>query len=100
MIATPASVERVQKCAFNFEIYRFLKKATNLPHLPLFFKLGAPFSEILVDKIRHLFRFNVMPSLIHHHPERSEESIQTDGRTDRDRSTLRCRGHRDRGHRS
>ena len=26
MIATPASAERVQKCNFNFEIYRFLKK--------------------------------------------------------------------------
>ena len=35
MIATPASAERVQKCVFNFEIHRFLKKAANLPHPPL-----------------------------------------------------------------
>ena len=34
IIATPASAERVQKCVFNFEIYCFLKKTTNLPHLP------------------------------------------------------------------
>ena len=31
----PVSVERVQKCVVNFEIYRFLKKAANLPHPPL-----------------------------------------------------------------
>ena len=35
MNATPASVERVQKYVFNFEIYRFMKKAVNLPHPPL-----------------------------------------------------------------
>ena len=35
MIATPASVERVEKCVFNFEIYCFLKNAANLPHSPL-----------------------------------------------------------------
>ena len=39
MIATPARVEKVQKCAFNFEIYRFLKKAANLPHPPLPFTI-------------------------------------------------------------
>ena len=32
MIATPVSAERVQKCVFNFEIYRFLKKTANLSH--------------------------------------------------------------------
>ena len=35
MNVPPASVERVQKCVVNFEIYRFLKKAANLPHPPL-----------------------------------------------------------------
>ena len=39
MNVPPASVERVQKCAVNFEIYRFLKKAANLPHPPLLFLL-------------------------------------------------------------
>ena len=34
MNATPASVERVQKCVFNIEIYRFLKIG-QLPHSPL-----------------------------------------------------------------
>ena len=37
MIATPVSAERVQKCVFNFEIYRFLKKTANLPH-PFYLK--------------------------------------------------------------
>ena len=32
---TPASGERVQKYDFNFEIYRFVKKAAKLPHPPL-----------------------------------------------------------------
>ena len=32
---TPASGERVQKYVFNFEIYRFAKKAAKLPHPPL-----------------------------------------------------------------
>ena len=36
MNVQPVSVERVQKCVVNFEIYRFLKKAANLPHPPLF----------------------------------------------------------------
>ena len=36
MNVPPVSVERVQKCVVNFEIYRFLKKAANLPHPPLF----------------------------------------------------------------
>ena len=35
MNVPPVSVERVQKCAVNFDIYRFLKKAANLPHPPL-----------------------------------------------------------------
>ena len=36
MNVPPVSVERVQKCVVNFEIYRFLKKKTaNLPHPPL-----------------------------------------------------------------
>ena len=35
MNVPPASVERVQKCLVNFEIYRFLKKTANLPHPPL-----------------------------------------------------------------
>ena len=35
MNATPASVERVQKYVFNFEIYCFMKRAVNLPHPPL-----------------------------------------------------------------
>ena len=35
MNVPPVSVERVQKCVINFEIYRFLKKAANLPHPPL-----------------------------------------------------------------
>ena len=35
MNVPPVSVERVQKCVVNFEIYRFLKKAANLPHPPL-----------------------------------------------------------------
>ena len=34
MIATPASAERVQKCIFDFEIYRFLKKRSIYPILP------------------------------------------------------------------
>ena len=34
MIATPASVERVEKCVFNFEIYRFLKKGQFTPFSP------------------------------------------------------------------
>ena len=32
---TPASGERVQKYVFDFEIYRFAKKAAKLPHPPL-----------------------------------------------------------------
>ena len=35
MDVPPVSVERVQKGVVNFEIYRFLKKAANLPHPPL-----------------------------------------------------------------
>ena len=35
MNVPPVSVERVQKCVVNFEIYRFLKKSANLPHPPL-----------------------------------------------------------------
>ena len=35
MNVPPVSVERVQKCVVNLEIYRFLKKAANLPHPPL-----------------------------------------------------------------
>ena len=35
MNVPPVSVEGVQKCVVNFEIYRFLKKAANLPHPPL-----------------------------------------------------------------
>ena len=34
MNVPPVSVEGVQKCVVNFEIYRFLKKAANLPHPP------------------------------------------------------------------
>ena len=34
MITTPASVERVEKYVFNFEIYRFLKKRPIYPILP------------------------------------------------------------------
>ena len=34
MIAIPASSERVQKCVFNFEIYRILKKRPIYPILP------------------------------------------------------------------
>ena len=37
MNVRPVSVERVQKCVVNFEIYRFLKKAANLPHPPLLY---------------------------------------------------------------
>ena len=37
MNVPPVSVERVQKCVVNFERYRFLKKAANLPHPPLLF---------------------------------------------------------------
>ena len=37
MNAPPVSVERVQKCVVNFEIYCFLKKAANLPHSPYHF---------------------------------------------------------------
>ena len=36
MNVTPASVERVQKCVFNFEIYSFLKKKVNSHHFPLY----------------------------------------------------------------
>ena len=36
MNVPPVSVERVQKCVVNFEAYRFLKKAANLPHPPLY----------------------------------------------------------------
>ena len=42
MNVPPVSVERVQKCVVNFEIYRFLKKAANLPHPPLFISAGWP----------------------------------------------------------
>ena len=35
MNATPVSVERLQKCVFKFEIYRFYKKTNNLLHSPL-----------------------------------------------------------------
>ena len=34
MNVTPASVERVQKCVLNFEIYSFLKKKLIHPILP------------------------------------------------------------------
>ena len=40
MNVPPVSVERVQKCVVNFEIYRFLKKAANLPHPPLLALMG------------------------------------------------------------
>ena len=47
MSASPASVERVQKYVFNFEIYRFVKKRPIYPILPyvaaitcIFFKLS------------------------------------------------------------
>ena len=40
MNATPASVERKQKCGVHFEIYRFLKKAVNLPHYPYLIQLS------------------------------------------------------------
>ena len=46
MNVPPVSVERVQKCVVNFEIYRFLKKAANLPHPPLLTHFGT--SESLV----------------------------------------------------
>ena len=35
MIATPASAVSLQRCGFNLEIHRFLKKNANLPHPPL-----------------------------------------------------------------
>ena len=41
MSATPASVERVQKYVFNFEIYRFVKKRPIYPILP-YFSIGLP----------------------------------------------------------
>ena len=34
MIATHTSAERVQKCIFNFEIYRFLKNGQFTPSSP------------------------------------------------------------------
>ena len=40
MIAPPASAERVQKCVYNFEIYRFLKKRPIYPILP-YLKFGC-----------------------------------------------------------
>ena len=42
MNVPPVSVERVQKCVVNFEIYRFLKKAANLPHPPLYQEHSYP----------------------------------------------------------
>ena len=42
MNVTPGSVERVQKCVFNFEIFSLLKKEeVNSPHSPLLPSLGA-----------------------------------------------------------
>ena len=38
-VATPASVERVQKCVLNSEI-SFSKKSVNSPHSPLRFFVG------------------------------------------------------------
>ena len=47
---TPAIGERVQKYVFNFEIYRFAKKAAKLPHppLPLAHKHNRPYRLPLV----------------------------------------------------
>ena len=46
---TPASGERVQKYVFNFEIYRFAKKAAKLPHPPLHV---SEYSETRTDTVR------------------------------------------------
>ena len=50
MNATPASIERVKKYVFNFEIYRFVKKAANLPHPPLLSLLqgSVPYTHTLL----------------------------------------------------
>ena len=42
MNATSVSVERGQKYVFNFEIYRFVKKADNLSHPPLLLWISDP----------------------------------------------------------
>ena len=39
MIATPASAERMQKCVFNFEINRLLKKRPIYPILPYLYQV-------------------------------------------------------------
>ena len=58
MNVPPVSVERVQKCVVNFEIYRFLKKAANLPHppLPTCYKHNFLFSDGSVS-YRFLLKF-------------------------------------------
>ena len=45
MITTLASAERVQKCVFNFEIYRFLKKRPIYPILPYFIRERFSFTS-------------------------------------------------------
>ena len=47
MNVPPVSVERVQKCVVNFEIYRYLKKAANLPHPPLDSGTGEAGGEVV-----------------------------------------------------
>ena len=46
MNVPPVSVERVQKCVVNFEIYRYLKKAANLPHPPLCNVVSVYFTSV------------------------------------------------------
>ena len=53
MIATPASAERVQKCAFNFEIFRFIKNGQFTPSSPTKKKkyLGVTVEVLSLKKI-------------------------------------------------
>ena len=60
MNVPPVSVERVQKCVVNFEIYRFLKKTANLPHPPLLSQVIS----LLVGGTDILIRLEIEQSFI------------------------------------
>ena len=65
MNATSASVERVPKCVFNSEIYRFLKKRPTYPSNPIlpygqYFGLSNSKNMYVVEK-RNLFFYHNRP---------------------------------------
>ena len=57
MNVTPASVERVQKCVFNFEIYTFLKKKSFTPFSPTAITQRARVTCLVIDKIEAMRDF-------------------------------------------